>query len=531
MRRAKVTPAARAVLRAFEAALYRDEPEPQPEAPPPAPSAWDRGDFLAHLREQDARLVELGFPPISPWWWEQLERFYGSPRRWRQFVARVGRRGGKSSTLCRVLVCEARFGDHHITPGDVGVVAIISASKPEARKRLRTITAILDALGIGHHPAEGGIELDDRPIAFLVYAATVAGVSGFTAIAVLCDEVAKWKDSDTGANPATQVLASVRPTMKTMPNARIFLISSPVTKVDAHAKAYDEGDNGFQIVAHAPTWVANQTITEESTHADEPDDSVWSREYAAIPEDGEVGSLIPATAIDATTRTVLVRGALPGCHDAAAIDPGTRRNAWTLAIAGKRRFEGRVVVCVLFVHEWRGKKSAPLKPDDVFLEMAAMLAPYHLHHVHTDHWSVDALAAVGRAERKVMVGAEEVSWPIYLMPWHQTSQERYLAYDTLRVLIERGVVELPPVPSVRSDLLAVRKVVTRNGLTVDLRETPDGRHADFAPAVQRAVERAAALPDPPELAVKATDEPFREEDESRRRKGPWWAQQGRRRRQ
>ncbi len=411
----------------------------------------------------------------------------------------------------------------------MGVVAVVAQNKPEARQRLRTVAAILDALKVKHHPADGGIELDDRPIAFRTYAATIAGVSGFTGICVICDEVAKWRDADTGANPATQVLASIRPTMKTQPNARIFLSSSPVTQLDAHAKAFDEGDNGYQLVAHAPTWVANPTVSEESTHADEPDEGVWSREYAAIPEDGEVESLIPATAIDATIRVEPVRPWLPGCQDAAAIDPGTRRNAWTLAIAGKRRIAGRIVISVLRVHEWRGTKSAPLKPDVVFLEMAHILAPYHLHHVHTDHWSVDALAAVGRSERKVRVGVEDVPWPIYLMPWHQTSQERYLAYDTLRVLIERAVVELPPVAHVRSDLLSVRKVVTRNGMTVELRETPDGRHADFAPAVQRAIERAAALPDPPELTVKSDDERLREQDDRPKKKGPWWANDPRRR--
>lgn len=404
----------------------------------------------------------------------------------------------------------------------MGVVAIVSTTKPEARERLRTVKAILDALRVGYHPIEGGIELDGRPIAFKVFAGTVAGVSGFTSICVICDEVAKWRDADTGANPATEVLASIRPTMKTQPRARIFLSSSPVGRLDAHAAAFDAGDSDYQLVAHAPTWVANPTVTEASTHADEPDESVWQREYAAIPIDGEVASLFSPSVLDAAMRQEPVRLPAVGHQDAAAMDPGTRRNAWTLAVAGKRWVNGKVKVCVLAVAEWRGTVSQPLKPEVVLQAIAEIVAPYRLHHLHTDHWSVDALAAVGRMHRTVRVGPDDVAWPLYLMPWRMSSGERVKAYDTLRVGMETGVVELPPVRQVRSDLLAVRKIVTRNGLTVDLVETPDGRHADFAPAVLLAFERASVLPDPPSPIVKTEDERFVELDDRRRKQVPYW---------
>ena len=75
--------------------------------------------------------------------------------------------------------------------------------------------AVLDALGIKHRPIDGGVELVDRPIAFKVYTASIAWVSGFTCIRAIADEAAKWRDADTGANPAREVLASLRPTMAT----------------------------------------------------------------------------------------------------------------------------------------------------------------------------------------------------------------------------------------------------------------------------------------------------------------------------
>jgi hypothetical protein len=480
----------------------------------------ERPSLLESLRIQDERLVAASFPPISPWWWDTLGGFYG--RDLRQLVLRVGRRGGKSSTLCRVGVCEALHGDHSIPPGDVGVVAIVSTTKPEARERLRTVRAILDALKVGHHPIEGGLELDTKPRAFKVFAGTIAGVSGFTSICVLCDEVAKWRDADTGANPATEVLASIRPTMKTQPNARIFLSSSPVGRLDAHAAAFDEGETSLQIVAHAPTWAANPTLSEASTRKDEPDELIWQREYAAVPIDGEVASLFSPVTIDAATRAELTRSADPGCSDAAGMDPGTKRNAWTIVLAGKRWVGGRIKLCVLRCMEWRGTQSQPLKPEVVMQEIAEIVSPHRLHHVHTDHWSVDALAAVGRMPRKVRVGPDLIDWPLYLIPWRYSQAEKLRGYETIRVGLETGAVELAPVPQLRRDMLAVQKIVTRNGLTVDFGESPDGRHADFAPALLLALDRAAILPDPPNPVAKAEDERLVEEWDAPRKKRAYW---------
>ena len=86
--------------------------------------------ILPHLDALDRLLVAKGFPEISAWWREALTRFYNSGAR--QFVGRIGRRGGKSSTLCRVAVLEALFGEHVIPPGDVGIVGIVGRRKTKA---------------------------------------------------------------------------------------------------------------------------------------------------------------------------------------------------------------------------------------------------------------------------------------------------------------------------------------------------------------------------------------------------------------
>ncbi len=130
-----------------------------------------------------------------------------------------------------------------------------------------------------------GIDLVDRPVGFRVFAATISGVSGPTAIILVEDELSKWKDRETGANPATEVLRSARPMMATMPNAREFMSSSPFSTMDAHHEAFERGNDESQLVAYAPTWEANPTITEARTRELEPDEPTRMREYGAVPMD------------------------------------------------------------------------------------------------------------------------------------------------------------------------------------------------------------------------------------------------------
>lgn len=448
---------------------------------PPRPHAEE---ILARFDEVDRQLVAAGFPPTSPWWRETFEAFYRSGKR--QLVARVGRRGGKSSSFSRLAVVEALYGDHQVPPGDTGVVAIVSTDRQEAASRLTTIQAILDALGVAYAPwGDGaiGIRLVGRRIGVRVYTASIKGVSGFTSIFVLCDEVAKWKDADLGANPATQVLASIRPTMRTQRNARIVLSSSPFGMLDAHYDAFEAGETPLQIVAHAPTWIANPTITEAETRADEPDESTWLREYAAIPQAEIEEGLLSEAILDRATRAgPLDVPRAQGHHYVATIDPATRGNAWTLAVLtrGPDRVR-RVVLC----REWRGTRAMPLEPSSMLAEIRELLRPYGLRWLSSDQFAGDALRELARQQ----------GLTLSLEPW--TSVAKREAYENLRTMLLDEELELPPDDAVKTDLLGIRKSLTRNGVTYEL-ATQGARHSDYAPAIAMAAMKVrAARVEPP----------------------------------
>ena len=236
---------------------------------------------LENLDNLEDELVSQGFHAMSPWWRSVFTDFYQSGRK--QLVIRAGRRAGKSSSVCRVLVLEALFGEHDITPGDVGVIPVVATDRSTAYDRVRTVASILEAIGEPHEVRGETIALHTRPVEFRVYPPTIRAV-GFTSIALFADELALWRDAESGSNPAAEVLAALRPSLMTMPNSRRFLISAPWGPDDAHARAFDAGDNDHQMVRHAATWEANPTITEADTRAEEPDERIWRRAYAAIPQ-------------------------------------------------------------------------------------------------------------------------------------------------------------------------------------------------------------------------------------------------------
>ena len=430
--------------------------------------------MLRRYDELDAQLVARGFPATSPWWREQLERFYRSTAY--RFVARVGRRGGKSSTMSRWAVVEALYGEHDIPPGDVGTVAIISTRKGEARMRLRTIKVILDALGVEYAPSDdGGIELVGRNVVVKVYAASVAGVSGFTGIFVLCDEVAKWLDNDTGANPANEVLASVGPTIATQRDAVLALVSSPFGTWDAHFDAVEAGNTSAQVVAYAPSWEANPTLTEARTRELEPDERKWLREYKAIPSAEVESSMLSEATLQRTVPQIW--RPVPGHTYVATTDPATRGNAWTLVVTTRTETGAYRVV---LAKEWRGSASAPLDPDDVAAEQAAMVQPFGIEIIYGDQWSADTLR---KSYARAGIGYADEPW---------TTSNKAEAYRNLRTIANNGELELVPDEDVRTDLLSVCRVLTRNGESIQLAER-NGRHADYAPAIAMGVRHATVL--------------------------------------
>jgi len=443
-----------------------------------------RPEFFKRLMALDKVLRKKGFPAMSPWWERVLEEFYCDEAM--DLVLRVGRRGGKSSTFCRVAVAEGIYGEHVITPGDIGVIPLVSVDRRESTGRIRNIRAILDAINMDYRDTRDEIELKHKPVLFKTFTATIAGVSGFTAICILLDEVSKWKDSDTGVNPAGEVISSIKPTIATQPLARVFMCSSPWSTLDAHYDAFERGNIGTQRVAYAPTWEANPSLTEEATHSLERDERKWLREYKGIPQ-AAISNAFDPEVIDDSMRSpvaaeygqpVLVIDPSSGGGDAFTYClvewgwPTIQENPWVtewkygveyfvLDDYGNRvpnkeyeKIKAKVRPFIRFrnIDAFEGRFKGKIRADEIVARLASICEDNGAEDVHSDQREAMALESLFR----------EAGLSFVSHTWSQPS--KVAAVSSLKRWLSERTIIIEPNALMRRELGNFAEKVTPGGL-------------------------------------------------------------------
>lgn len=319
------------------------------------------------------RLEDAGMVPLSPWWRATITEAFlsGVPN----IVIEGGRRGGKSTSTCRVAVFQVLYGDHFVPDGDTGWFAIISAERSQAKERLDTCSTILEKLGVLHKPTADRIVItDDRPELELArrrglrtFTASIRGVVSFTCIGGMCDEQARWRDDDSGANPAKQVLSSLTPTMATMPNAQTWNISSPWATTGVHYDMMQVGNTDTQRVFHGTTWEMNPTISEARTRELEADEISWLREYAAVAMTTDETKFFSLSAIEEARKPRPIIS--PADRITAGGDFAFRRDAAAVVALEARGTSYRLV----YDEERRPKQGEPLRVSATIKQMAKPL--------------------------------------------------------------------------------------------------------------------------------------------------------------
>jgi hypothetical protein len=187
-----------------------------------------------------------------------------------------GRRAGKSLilALCAVFLAVFKDWSGKLVPGERGTVLVIAADRRQARVIFRYITALITETLILAKLVDGEVTQEridlKNNISIEISTASFRSVRGYTLVACLADEVAFWMDDD-AANPATEVLAAVRPAMATMaPDAMLLCASSPYsqkgTLYDAYAKHYGR-DDAPVLVWKAATRTMNPTVPQSEVDA------------------------------------------------------------------------------------------------------------------------------------------------------------------------------------------------------------------------------------------------------------------------
>lgn len=461
--------------------------------------------LLARFDALDKLLVVHGFPPTSPWWRRELERFLRSGRR--RWVLRVGRRGGKSSTMCRLMVSVALWGAWYVPPGDIATVAVVSVDRLEASKRIHTVRAILDAIGVRYEQRGQEVFIPERNCSVMVKTCSLTGTVGFTSVMIFADEQAKWSVAETGANPAREVMASLRPSMATQPTAFEVDCSAPWGDDDLHFELMAQGDNEHQVTAQAATWEANPTITEDATHALEPDPKEWSRAYAAIPGEAVNADWFSLALDRAMAEPRCTELVLPWVRYTVAIDPAFSRDHFGWAVLSSRTIPTELDSTAKPRRMTRIHAAGAWKVDRSPLEMAIrvrdeLCVPWHVASdglnpgVFTDQFEGFSFTELARQAGVVL----------HVVPWTGgTGETSQLArYKSVRLAMLDGCLQLPPVlaaadgprpDGLASELRRVSSVLLPSGgERIVLPRSKDGGHMDSVSAmvlgVSVALERA-----------------------------------------
>jgi hypothetical protein len=319
---------------------------------------------------------------------QQLTGREHEPRqRVQEFVAVVGRRGGKSRALATLAIYLAALCEHRLAPGERGLVLVLAQNQRAARIILDYAEAAFDATPLLRKLVAGRsdnvIELNTG-VALEVRWQSFRAVRGFTYLAAMCDEVAYWWSEDSYANPDVETLAAIRPGLLTT-QGQLVLASSPYARKgvlwDAYRRHYGADGDPAVLVVKGTTRELNPTVPQAWIDAELARDPVRNRAEYFAEFRADIETFINRDVVEACVGDFFELSPAPDIRYRAFVDPagGSGGDSFSLAVAHKDG-DNVVVDCVR-------ERRPPFSPSDVVTEFAQLLREYRVTRVTGDKWA------------------------------------------------------------------------------------------------------------------------------------------------
>jgi len=194
---------------------------------------------------------------------------------------------------------------------------------------------------------------------------------------------------------------------------------------------------------------------------------------------------LPASDVERARGDYRSLGARPRHHHIAAMDPGMRRNAWTLII-GRRTDDHWLEVCT--ARQWIAPASGSIDPEATMLDVAKLLQSYGIKTIYSDQYHAATLGVLARQQG------------IRLVDLTLRRDDKVNLISELATQLSLGKIRLPDSHALVDDLKRVRRVPNPSGgLRIVLPETADGRHCDYVPSLML-VARHLRDPEPERAA-------------------------------
>jgi hypothetical protein len=307
-----------------------------------------------------------------------------------ELCAIAGRRGGKSRALSTFAVYIGALCDHSevLASGERGLVSLLAPTQRQSRIDLGYCDGIItqspelrqlvvnrttDTLSLSN-----GIDIEVRSANFRM-------LRGVTCVAVLADEVAFFSDeSSESANPDTEILNAVRPSLATT-NGPLLIASSPYRKLGTLWDIYrqnfgPEGDPGI-LVLKGTSRQFNPSLDQKVVDRAFARDPASARaEYGAEFRD-DIESYVSREVIEACIEPGVRERAPSRNHRYHAfVDPagGSGNDSMTLSVG---HLEDDVVVL-----DALREQRPPFSPDATIADFARLLRTYGVKVVTGDRF-------------------------------------------------------------------------------------------------------------------------------------------------
>jgi hypothetical protein len=255
----------------------------------------------------------------------------------------------------------------------LGYVAGIIDSEPMLVKMV--IRRAADSLTLSNRGAT---------IEIAVRAASFRSIRGLTCVAAVADEIAFWQAEDGSANPDTEILRAVRPSLMTT-RGPLIAISSPYARKGELWTTFkrDYGPQGdpLILVAHAASRDMNPTLRQADIDREmDKDPAAGLAEYYAEFR-SDISNFVSQEVIDSCVAGGLFE--LPpaaGVSYLGFVDPsGGASDAMTLAIAHR--------VGDMVILDAAREIQPPLNPDAATTEFSTLLKAYGVAKVIGDRYA------------------------------------------------------------------------------------------------------------------------------------------------
>jgi hypothetical protein len=330
----------------------------------------------SHSKTQLTVLKSLYGLPLNQ---EELEIYFKgtgkpyAPKEEREATFIAGRRAGKTSKLAAPIAVYEAFRDHGLPKNDEAFVMLVGPTMKQAAIALRHIKNYIRSSAVLAECIVSSTRNDLRlnnGVVISCFARTHDSIRGRTVILALLDEIAFWSDGAERGDSVEQVIDALRPGMVTARTAKLIKSSTPFEKVGL---LWHDFSHRTQL--NFPVWQLATAHMNPSISSDvlarelQRDEEKFRREFEAEFTDS-ITSWIASDLLDPCV--VAGRTELPfqaGLIYAAALDPASRRNDFTLAILHKGPGE---TVVVDKIKRWSGKGNTPIPFEYVLADLSQL---------------------------------------------------------------------------------------------------------------------------------------------------------------